>query len=155
MAEDARAVDGKLVTPLDNGETPVIVLTEAERRSIAINGIFLLLALAAIYFASSFLIPVTIALLLSMLFSPVVRACARVGIPAPVTAAATVAFTLIVILAGIYGLSGSANEWVEKVPAIDESSDGEDKGCNRSRGSGNGHGSAPAHGGSHRASRRS
>ncbi|KUO60575.1 MAG: hypothetical protein APF80_02645 [Alphaproteobacteria bacterium BRH_c36] len=116
MAEDARAVDGKLVTPLDNGETPVIVLTEAERRSIAINGIFLLLALAAIYFASSFLIPVTIALLLSMLFSPVVRACARVGIPAPVTAAATVAFTLIVILAGIYGLSGSANEWVEKVP---------------------------------------
>ncbi|MBU1211229.1 MAG: AI-2E family transporter [Alphaproteobacteria bacterium] len=116
MAEDARAIGGKVIPATDNGETPVIFLSESERRSIAINGIFLLLALAAIYFASSFLIPVTIALLLSMLFSPVVRAGVRIGIPAPATAAVTVAFTLIVIVAGIYGLSGSANEWVEKIP---------------------------------------
>lgn len=95
---------------------PVIVLSDAGRKSIAITGIFILLSLAAIYFASSLLIPITVALLLSMLFSPIVRAGARVGVPTPVSAAVTVLVTLAVIVSSIYGLSGSANEWVEKVP---------------------------------------
>lgn len=116
MANDASSAAGELNMTSSPDDGPVIVLNEADRRSIAINGIFVLLSLAAIYFASSFLIPVTLALLLSMLFSPVVRAGARIGIPAPVSAAATVALTLAVIISGVYGLSGSANEWVEKVP---------------------------------------
>ncbi len=95
---------------------PVIVLSDANKRSISITGIFVLLCLAALYFAANILIPIALALLLSMLFSPVVRYGARVGIPAPLTAAVTVVLTLAVIIAGIYGLSGSAQEWVEKVP---------------------------------------
>lgn len=100
----------------DDEDLPVIVLSDADRRSIAIAGIFVLLLLYAVYFASALLIPVTIALLLSMLFSPVVRIGARFSIPAPVSAAVTVLITLIVLISIIYGLSGSAREWVERVP---------------------------------------
>lgn len=116
MVREAQPEVSKTLDTAISEDGPVIVLTDSDRRSIAINGIFVLLCLGALYFAASFLIPITLALLLSMLFSPVVRAGARVGIPAPVSAAVTVALTLIVIFAGIYGLSGSANEWVEKVP---------------------------------------
>ncbi|MCH9809512.1 MAG: AI-2E family transporter [Alphaproteobacteria bacterium] len=95
---------------------PVMVLTDSDRRSISINGIFVLLILYAIYFAASVLIPVTLALLLSMLFHPVVRIFEKVGLPSPVGAAITVSVTIIILLSTVYGLSGSAREWVERVP---------------------------------------
>lgn len=110
-------------SPMDHrpGDTtdadgPVIVLSESDRRSIAITGIFVLLALYAVYFAAAILIPVTLALLLSMLLSPAVRLFQRMGLPTQLGAALTVFAALALLLAAIYGLSGSAREWVERVP---------------------------------------
>lgn len=101
---------------LDDGTTPVIKVSSADRRSIAINGLFILVALYAIYFAAAVLVPLTLALLLSMLFAPVIRALDRLGLPPAFGAALTVVATLAVVLTAIYGLSGSAREWVERVP---------------------------------------
>lgn len=113
--ESATAGDSGLAT--SSGEDgAVIVLSESDRRSISITGIFVLLSLFALYFAASLLIPITVALLLSMLFRPVVREAARLGIPAPVSAALIVSLTLALLLTVVYGLSGSAREWVERVP---------------------------------------
>ncbi|MEO1544591.1 MAG: hypothetical protein AAFR75_11315, partial [Pseudomonadota bacterium] len=103
-------------TRVSEADQPVIVLNDSDRRSIAITGIFLLLSLHAVYFASAILIPITLALLLSMLFSPVVKAGERFAIPAPASAALVVSGTIIVMIAVVYGLSGSAQEWFERVP---------------------------------------
>lgn len=116
MAEpqNSTAVQQGVVTSEEDG--PVIVLTESDRRSIAITGIFVLLTLYAVYFAAAILIPVTLALLLSMLLSPAVTFFERLGLPSQIGAALTVVATLTILLAAVYGLSGSAREWVERVP---------------------------------------
>jgi predicted PurR-regulated permease PerM len=115
MPDDTSA-QGATAPKADSADQPVIVLDESDRRSIAITGIFLLLSLHAIYFASAILIPITLALLLSMLFSPVVLAGQRIGLPAPAGAAVVVAGIIGLLLSVIYGLSGSAQEWLERVP---------------------------------------
>jgi predicted PurR-regulated permease PerM len=99
-----------------DSDRPVITLNESDSRSIAIIGIFVLLVLYTLYFAATLLIPITLALLLSMLFQPVVTLGNRYGIPAPIGALAAVGFLVAVVFGVIYGLSDEAAEWLERIP---------------------------------------
>src|SRR5438874_12787255 len=86
-------------------------------RSIALTGLFILAVFYTIYFMRSILLPIVLALLLSYLLRPIVRALAQLKIPLPVSAA--------LLLIGFFGLIGYAisvlatptAEWLQKAPA--------------------------------------
>ncbi|MEP7072010.1 MAG: AI-2E family transporter [Verrucomicrobiota bacterium] len=86
-------------------------------RSIALNGLFILAVFYTIYFMRSVLLPVVLALLMSYLFRPIVRALARIKVP-PTLGAALV---LLALLGGIgYGVATMITPlsgWIEKAPA--------------------------------------
>lgn len=84
--------------------------------TIALWGIFLLLAGCALYLARSVALPVALAMLASLVLAPIVRALGRAGLPPAVSAA----LLLLGLFAGLgYGavaLSGPAAEWMSRAP---------------------------------------
>lgn len=107
-------------------ETPVAAEPDLDRtreaiasggaRSVATTIVAVLLVLYTIYFAREFIMPITFAALLSFLFSPIVRALARLRVPAPLGAAVVVLSLLAIIGAGAYRLSTPAERWIENAP---------------------------------------
>ena len=85
---------------------------------VSIIGLFVIGAVAALYFGRGLLIPFTLAILLFLTFRPVVRAGARHRIPAGATAAAIV-IGLVVAIGGVfYTLSGPVTDAAQNAPAI-------------------------------------
>ena len=85
-------------------------------RSIALTGLFILAIFYTMYFMRSVLLPLVLALLLSYLLRPIVRAAARFHIPSPLSAA-----IILLSLAGLIGyavsfLAAPAAGWLEKAP---------------------------------------
>src|SRR5258707_8132319 len=86
-------------------------------RSIALTGLFILAVFYTIYFMRSILLPVVLALLLSYLLRPIVRALAQLKIPLPVGAAFILIGLLALVGSGISALATPTVEWLEKAPA--------------------------------------
>jgi predicted PurR-regulated permease PerM len=110
-------------TPVEPGApTPDISKTASairtvHARSIGITILSVLALLYTLYFARDFLMPVVMALLLDLLFSPVVRALTRIGIGAPLGAAVVVVGLLALVSFGAYELSTPVQGWVSEAPA--------------------------------------
>jgi len=85
-------------------------------RSANLTVLTVLAVLYTLYFAREFLLPIVFALLLSFLFSPVVRALTRIRIPAPLGALLIILVILAVIGSGAFGLSGSIRDWAATAP---------------------------------------
>ncbi|MGH7570579.1 MAG: AI-2E family transporter [Gemmatimonadota bacterium] len=85
-------------------------------RSIALSGIFVLLVLYTLYFARDFVLPVVLALLLTFLLAPVVRALGRMRVPPSIGAGLVILALLSAVVYGGYSLSGPAAAWVERAP---------------------------------------
>jgi predicted PurR-regulated permease PerM len=85
-------------------------------RSIALTGIFLILVLCALKLASSFFIPVVLAIVLSFLFASVIRGLHRLYIPPFFGSALIILVLLGGIGFGIYQLASPAREWMVKLP---------------------------------------
>lgn len=85
-------------------------------RSLALTGLFILAALYTLYFARAFFLPIILALMLSFLLSPVVRALKKLHIPHALGAALVVFGLLGSLGLGIYELAGPAYEWAEQAP---------------------------------------
>lgn len=85
-------------------------------RGIAMVGIFVLMVLYTMYFAAPVLIPITMALLLALILSPIIRRMQRIHVPPPLGAALLLIVLLGGFMAGIYGLSSPAMHWVEQAP---------------------------------------
>ena len=98
-------------------QQPIVYLTRQDQRSIAINGIFFLLLVCAMYLASPVLIPVTIAVLLNLVLWPLVRLINSIGLPNALSSLVIV--VAVVLTAGIvlYVLSGPVQRWVDRTPA--------------------------------------
>ena len=79
-------------------------------------GLFALAFFYTLYFASGFFLPVTIALVLNLLFRPVVRALKGVGLPEPLGAALVMLVVLGAFGYSVYELSGPASRWAEQAP---------------------------------------
>ena len=85
---------------------------------IALNGIFVLLSIAAVYFARDFLVSVVMAFFIALTFRPSVRWLARRGIAAW---ASTFGFTMALILLGVaaaFAFSGPIATWIADAPEI-------------------------------------
>ena len=85
-------------------------------RSVALTGLFILAIFYTMYFMRAVLLPLVLALLLSYLLRPVVRALARIRIPPPLSAAVMLIGLLTLIGYGVSALSVPVAGWLEKAP---------------------------------------
>ena len=81
-------------------------------------GIFLILLVYALYFAKDFFLPVVLAFMLALTLSPIVRALARRGVPAPVSATLLVFLSFCGVAVIGFVLSGPIVALVEDAPKI-------------------------------------
>ena len=88
----------------------------ADIKSVALTGLFVLAAFYTLYFMRAMLLPLVLALLLSYLLVPLVRALARIKIR-PLFGAAIVLIALIAgIVYSVSLISEPAAGWIEKAP---------------------------------------
>lgn len=126
-SETPSALSENLSTDPDDRATPPIAkqrmiaraLVYRRARTISVIGTFMVLLLGCLYVAQSLLLPVFLAFLLSLVFSPLVRTLARFRIPKAVTAFAVVLALTASVIAGIYGLSGPVSGWIDEAPNIE------------------------------------
>jgi len=85
-------------------------------RSLALTGLFVLAAFYTLYFARAFFLPIVLALLLSFLLTPVVRALNKLRIPNGLGAGLVIFALLGSLGLGIYELAEPAYEWAEQAP---------------------------------------
>ncbi|HEX6751029.1 MAG TPA: AI-2E family transporter [Longimicrobium sp.] len=85
-------------------------------RSVGVTTLTVLALLYTLYFARPFLLPLVFALLLSFLFSPVVRAMARLRIPPPAGAGLVVLALLGALAVSGYELAGPVQSWAANAP---------------------------------------
>lgn len=78
----------------------------------------LLAILYTIYFARAFLLPVVLAILLSLILSPAVRALKSLHLPEPAGAAVVVATLVAALVFAAGSVSAPAAEWINKAPEI-------------------------------------
>jgi predicted PurR-regulated permease PerM len=84
----------------------------------AVIGIFLLLFVAGIAYARDFLMPVVLAFLLALVFSPVRRFLERRRVPSELSALLIVGSLVATLLAGVLLLAGPVQGWITNAPAI-------------------------------------
>ncbi|CAN5488341.1 AI-2E family transporter [soil metagenome] len=85
-------------------------------RSVALTGLFILALFYTLYFARAVLLPVVLALLLSYLFRPIVRALAKIRIPPSAGSAIVLIGFIATIGYAVSFLSTPAAGWLEKAP---------------------------------------
>ena len=88
--------------------------------AIAVKGLFILALFYTFYFARSFLLPIVLAVLLSLILYPAVRALKRIAIPEGAGAAIVVLSLAGVLGTALYQLFEPASEWISKMPRITE-----------------------------------
>jgi len=84
----------------------------------AIIGIFLMLLVGGLAYARDFLMPVVLALLLQLVFSPVRRQLERWGLPSALAAILIVGTLVTGGAAGVASLAVPASGWVDRAPEI-------------------------------------
>ena len=112
VSEDAAAAE---CAP---GARPVVRLSAHSVPRWAVVGIFLLLMVAGIAYARDFLMPVVLAFLLALVFSPIRRFLERRGFPSGLSALVIVGALAAMLLAGVLLLAAPVQGWVENAPAI-------------------------------------
>lgn len=84
--------------------------------SFALTGLFVLAIFYTMYFMRAVLLPLVLALMLSYLLRPIIRALGRARIPAPVSSALMLVTLLAFVGYGIFFLATPAASWIEKAP---------------------------------------
>ena len=95
---------------------PDLLKRKFDIRSFALTGLFILALFYTMYFMRSVLLPIVLALLLSYLFRPALRALGRIGIRPAIGSAIIVVGLVAVIAYGISFLATPAAGWLEKAP---------------------------------------
>jgi predicted PurR-regulated permease PerM len=114
--EHAQAVPVEPGAPTPDLAKTASALATVRARSLGITILSILALLYTLYFARDFLLPIVVALLLDLLFSPVVRALTRVGVSAPIGAAIVVLGLIALVSFGVYELSTPVERWATDAP---------------------------------------
>ena len=85
-------------------------------KSVALTGLFVLAVFYTMYFMRAMLLPLVLALLLSYLLAPLVRALGRIRIGPPIAAALVLLSLIGAVVYGVSFLSEPAADWLEKAP---------------------------------------
>jgi predicted PurR-regulated permease PerM len=105
--ESSREVD------FQHGENPD---KETVSGTWALPGLLLLAVLTLLYVSRNLVLPIVAALILSLVFLPLVRGMRKMFIPAPLGAGLIVMALLAGLVGGIYNLADPASEWLDKAP---------------------------------------
>jgi predicted PurR-regulated permease PerM len=109
--------ESEKVTSRARGSIGELLRKPFDVRSIALTGLFVLAIFYTMYFMRSLLLPIVLAVLLSYLFRPIVRALARVKIP-PIIGAAVILVALLALIGySVSSLMVPFAGWLEKAPA--------------------------------------
>jgi predicted PurR-regulated permease PerM len=81
-------------------------------------GLFILVSVGAMAYARNFLMPVVLALLLKLVFTPPQRALERMGLPGGLAAFAIVGTVVGLLTASLLLLAGPATDWINRAPII-------------------------------------
>ena len=84
----------------------------------AVTGLFLIAAGATLVLARSFFMPVILAFLLSLTFSPIRRVLSRRGVTPGVSAACLVIGLVVLLLVGLVTLSAPVRDYADNAPQI-------------------------------------
>ena len=106
----------RLTGPSPDGAPAMTGRGKAER--VAIIGLFSLGVLYTLFLARDLLLPVFLALLLSLLLRPVVKGLRRLRIPESLSAAILTALLFVGLVGAAFSLSEPATAWVKRAPAI-------------------------------------
>ena len=109
-------IDSPPASPATETAPPAEPLDKVHKA--AVVGIFLILAVGLLYFAKDFFLPVSLAFLLALVLSPIVRGLRRRGIPEVASAILLVVFVLAGLGASVYGLSTPLAKWMDDAPSI-------------------------------------
>ena len=114
------------MTASENQETPAVAPSRVrladllekkfDIRSIALTGLFILAVFYTMYFMRAILLPLVLAVMLSYLLRPFVRALVRLKIPPFVSSALALIGLLAIIGYGVSSLATPAADWLEKAP---------------------------------------
>ena len=113
---DARSTPVDAVAPSPDLSRMRSAIASPRSRSYALTVLAILAVLYTLYFARDFLLPITIAVLLDFLFSPIVRALSRLRVPVPLGAAAVVLTLVGAVGLGVYELSDPVQRWAADAP---------------------------------------
>jgi predicted PurR-regulated permease PerM len=128
MLAAARPPERPSMTPVpdDQPSEPNAAVTEvadetemplpSDPRTFFLGGLFALGALAALYVASSIILPVVLALVMNLLLQPAVRLLGRVHVPRAVGALLTVFLVIGALVGLVAALSVPAATWAERLP---------------------------------------
>jgi predicted PurR-regulated permease PerM len=111
----APAVEAALDTESSPPEPEPLLETTRHLLQVA-TAILVLLALYTFYISSPVLIPLTLAVLITMVLAPVMSVFDGLHFPRPLSAAIVMAIFVGALGVGAYGLSGPAREWLQKLP---------------------------------------
>lgn len=107
-----------MAEPADAEPSPGIVFPlRIDIRSVALTGLFCLAVGYTLFVAKSFVVPLIVALLLSLLFSPLVRRLRRARVPEWLSAAAILLVLMGTVGGALYSLTGPASSWLGQAPA--------------------------------------
>ncbi len=96
---------------------PVVVVADTIQTSNwALSGLLLLAVLTLLYLARELVLPIIMALILNLVFLPVVRGMKKLWIPSPLGAALVVLGLLAAFIGGIYNLAEPAGSWLDRAP---------------------------------------
>jgi len=91
-------------------------LADLRTSRLALTGLLLVAVLTVLHLARDAIVPVAVALVLSLLFRPVVRAMRRLHIPEALAAAVVVLGLIAGFMGAAYGLAEPAGAWLDKAP---------------------------------------
>jgi predicted PurR-regulated permease PerM len=97
-------------------EDEPILRTSHSPGSIALTGLFVLAIFYTFYFARIFFLPLVLALLLSLLLSPVVGVLSRLGIPRRLGSGLVVLALMGLFWGSVYLLIDPASAWIDRAP---------------------------------------
>jgi predicted PurR-regulated permease PerM len=106
----------RLTGPSPDGAPAVTGRSKAER--VAIIGLFSLGVLYTLYLARDLLLPIFLALLLSLLLRPVVKGLRRLRVPEALSAAFLVVLLLVGLVGAAFSLSEPATVWIKRAPVV-------------------------------------
>ena len=79
---------------------------------------FLIFFIAALYFARTILLPITLALIIGTMLAPLTKTAGRIGVPASLTAGLLVLGFFGAVSLGIMLSVDPVREWIGKAPEI-------------------------------------
>ena len=106
----------RLTGPSPNGAPALTGRGKAER--VAIIGLFSLGVLYTLFLARDLLLPIFLALLLSLLLRPVVKGLRRLRVPEALSAAVLVVVLLLGLIGAAFSLSEPATVWIKRAPVV-------------------------------------